>query len=123
MRLGDLDALKEKFASWDDLKFMPVMREKALKLIDDAQAVELDESVIQEVLNKRCMTAVANDYLVALHGNRPQGEWARHDKWVGGEYVGGFYHVNCPIEDGYYSKWRTNFCPNCGQPMMKEDAE
>ena len=43
--------------------------------IDNAPTVELDESVIQEVLNKRCMTAVANDYLVALHGKRPQGEW------------------------------------------------
>lgn len=53
----------------------------------------------------------------------PQGEWARHDEWRGGEYIGGFYHVNCPCEDGYYSKWRTNFCPNCGQPMMKGDAE
>ena len=55
--------------------------------------------------------------------NRSQGEWARHDEWVGGEYVGGFYHVNCPCEDGYYSKWRTNFCPNCGHPMMKGGAE
>lgn len=26
----------------------------------------LDESVIQEVLNKRCMTAVANEYLIRL---------------------------------------------------------
>lgn len=34
----------------------------------------LDESVIQEVLNKRCMTAVTNEYLIALHGKRPQGE-------------------------------------------------
>ena len=54
---------------------------------------------------------------------RPQGKWARHDEWVGGEYVGGFYHVNCPCEEGYYSKWETNFCPNCGQPMMKGGTE
>lgn len=51
------------------------------------------------------------------------GEWARHDEWRGGEYIGGFYHVNCPCEDGYYSKWRTNFCPNCGLPMQKGDAK
>lgn len=44
------------------------------ELIDNAQAVELDESVIQEVLNKRGMTAVANEYLVTLHGKRPQDE-------------------------------------------------
>ena len=59
---------------------------------------------------------------VVIPIQRTTGEWARHDEWVGGEYVGGFYHVNCPCEDGYYSKWRTNFCPNCGQPMMKEEA-
>ena len=55
--------------------------------------------------------------------SRPQGEWARHEEWVGGEYVGGFYHVNCRCEDGYYSKWETNFCPNCGLPMKKGGAE
>ena len=54
---------------------------------------------------------------------RPQGEWARHDEWRSGEYIGGFYHVNCPCEDGYYSKWETNFCPNCGLPMKKGGAE
>lgn len=45
------------------------------ELIDNAPTVELDECVIQEVLSKRCMTAVANEYLIALHGKRPQGEW------------------------------------------------
>ena len=54
-----------------------------------------------------------------LDRERSQGEWARHDEWAGGEYIGGFYHVNCPCEDGYYSKWETNFCPNCGLPMKK----
>jgi len=48
---------------------------KILLVIDNAPTVELDESVIQEVLNKRCMTAVANEYLIELHGKRPQGEW------------------------------------------------
>lgn len=52
----------------------------------------------------------------------PQGEWKRHDEWRNGEYIGGFYHVNCPCEDGYYSKWETNFCPNCGLPMKKGGA-
>lgn len=37
--------------------------------------VELDDDVIQEVLNKRCMSAVANEYLIALHGKRRQGKW------------------------------------------------
>lgn len=50
---------------------------------------------------------------------RPQGEWKRHDEWINGEYIGGFYHVNCPNENGYYSKWTTNYCPNCGARMQK----
>ena len=50
---------------------------------------------------------------------RPQGEWKRHDEWRNGEYIGGFYHVNCPNENGYYSKWTYNFCPNCGAKMQK----
>jgi hypothetical protein len=57
---------------------------------------------------------------------RPQGEWARHDEWVGGEYVGGFYHIDCPcidLESAFYSKWRTNFCPNCGASMKKGGAK
>ena len=45
------------------------------KWIDNAPSVELYESVIQKVLNKRCMTAVANEYLIALHGKKPQGKW------------------------------------------------
>ena len=49
------------------------------EIIDNAPTVELDENVIQEVLNKRCMTAVANEYLIALHGKRPQGEFSRKD--------------------------------------------
>ena len=54
--------------------------------------------------------------------NRPLGEWKRHDDWVNGIYVGGFYHVNCPNENGYYSRWTTNFCPNCGA-IMKDGTE
>lgn len=54
---------------------------------------------------------------VVIPMTRPTGEWERHDEWRNGEYIGGFYHVNCPCEDGYYSKWETNFCPNCGAEM------
>lgn len=42
-----------------------------LRDIENAQTVELTETEVQEVLNKRCMTAVANDYLIALHGKIP----------------------------------------------------
>ena len=76
--------------------------------INNAPTVELDESVIQEVLNKRCMTAVANEYLVALHGTKPQGEWhidksgVRWCKFCGSSEV---------------SAW-ANFCHNCGAKMV-----
>ena len=45
-------------------------------IIENAPTVELTESEVQEVLNKRCMTAVANEYLIALHGKteRPKGD-------------------------------------------------
>jgi hypothetical protein len=54
---------------------------------------------------------------------RPQGVWARHDEWVGGEYVGGFYHVCCPCNDGYFVKWRMKYCGNCGAPMQINGKE
>lgn len=58
--------------------------------------------------------------------DRPKGEWALLDEWVNGVYTGGFYHVNCPvIEEGYkkYTRWTTDFCPNCGAPMLKGGEE
>jgi hypothetical protein len=53
----------------DHLLYLPI----AFKdLIDNAPTVELTETEIQEVLNKRCMTAVANEFLIALHMRRIQ---------------------------------------------------
>ena len=40
--------------------------ENIYNIIDNAPTVEFNESVIQEFLNKRCMTAVANEYLISL---------------------------------------------------------
>lgn len=54
---------------------------------------------------------------------RPQGEWKRHDEWVSGDYVGGFYHVNCPVKDGLFVKWPMKYCGNCGAPMQLNDKE
>lgn len=83
--------------------------------IAEAPTIELDESVIQSVLNKRCMTVVTNEYLVALHGKRPHGKWIEHY-----DSSDGFTWLTCSrcmykaYEDDY------NFCPNCGADMRKE---
>lgn len=91
MRLGDLDALsafvgdlrstlhKEqstfKAMTQSEFEIKDSMLLSFQYAIDNAPTVELTETEIQEVLNKRCMTAVANEYLIALHGKRPQGEY------------------------------------------------
>ena len=96
--------------------------------LDNAPTIEFPP-----VINMKPLTAEEKQGLIdALKKSRLKvvklddvgirGEWARHDEWVNGEYVGGFYHVNCPvIEEGYalYSRWETRFCPNCGAPMLK----
>lgn len=114
MRLIDADELKEDLRQYftdgvldgvsAKLAFHQIMHD-----IDNAPTVELH------------MGRMTNGIVIPIE--RPQGEWARHDEWVGGVYVGGFYHVNCTCEDGYYSKWETNFCPNCGRPMKKGAEE
>ena len=81
--------------------------------------VTFDENKLKEIVQTEVIEKIKSGELV-IKDERPQGEWARHDEWVGGEYVGGFYHVGCPcidLETAYYSKWRTHFCPNCGVSM------
>ena len=89
-------------------------------IIDNATPVELDESVIQEVLNKRCMTAVANEHLIELHGKRPQGEWITGGKDVTGQY---FYDEFICNQCFVVVTDKSNFCPNCGAKMQKGGAE
>lgn len=88
-------------------------------LIDNAPTVEPEE--VAKL--KRENASLEQEMLYCRENwkkaERSQGEWKRRDEWVGGEYIGGFYHVNCPCEDGYYSKWEYNFCPNCGAGMVK----
>lgn len=87
-------------------------------LIDKAPTVEIDEGVIQKVLNSRCMTAVSNEYLMALHG---QGE-RPHGKWI-------FKHnssdIWCSVCDENFDEipQKFNYCPNCGADMRKESNE
>lgn len=95
-----------------------------ISVIDNAPTVELDEGVIQEVLNKRCMPAVTNEYLIALHGKggTPQGEWIDEsrdsllctccNKRVYKPFIGGF-----PTERSQH--YYPNFCAFCGADMRK----
>lgn len=91
-------------------------------IIDNAPTVELDESVIQEVLNKRCMTVVANEYLVALHGKRPQGEWIEVTQRISDSETS--THWECSIcrepdrKDG-----KSKFCCECGADMRGENTD
>ena len=110
---------------------------EVIMTIDKAPTVELTESEVQEVLNKRCMTAVANEYLIALHGKterpkeselvkaylqgfntgveivknaRLQGEWlfVSRNCW------------KCPYCQELTNEGK-NFCPNCGAYMRGEN--
>lgn len=63
------EALRNEVDSWGCNDFD---KYDFLEAIDDAPTVELTETEIQEVLNKRCMTAVANEFLIALHMRRIQ---------------------------------------------------
>ena len=125
MRLIDANVLKDAIIAMDylsetNLNFI-------CKAIDNAPTVELDESIIQEVLNKRCMTAVANEYLIALHGSskRPHGTWIeRTDRITLDTY---YECSNCkePWTTIEGTPWDNgmNFCPNCGADMRKGGNE
>lgn len=88
----------------------------AYREIDNAPTVELDESVIQEVLNKRCMTVVTNEYLIALHGKRSPGKWIKKVDDAGFvSYICSECGAEIEVEDTKDDK----FCFNCGAKMQK----
>ena len=114
MRLIDADELKKAFEDTVCIEPMPYAFVK--QIIDNAPTVQHDEIVIQEVLNKRCMTAVANEYLVALHGKRPQGKWIfKHNS----------SDIWCSVCDENFDEipQKFNYCPNCGADMRGDTYE
>lgn len=122
----------DKFERWNKTITCAEFETFIRDVIDDAPTVELSPVINMKPLTKEERQGLIDAFkksrltVVKLDDERPQGEWARHDEWVNGEYVGGFYHVNCPvIEEGYalYSRWETCFCPNCGAPMLKGGDE
>ena len=115
MRLGDLDALKTKIEiNFSRKPEAQAIYKHLIDIIEDAPTVCGNNS-------KWCESCVSKGKCAST---RPQGKWARHDEWRNSEYIGGFYHINCPeIENGaaIFSKWESNFCPNCGADMRGEE--
>lgn len=126
MRLIDTDALKKHIIEIFEIKERFDKKwatglKYSLKIIDNAPTVEITETEIQEVLNKRCMTAVANEYLIDLQNNRAKAEWINHrEVYDDGRKK---YHTcsNCGteiVETDY-----DNYCSCCGAKMKRREAE
>lgn len=129
MRLIDADELKKALAKNITIWTFNVSYDGILaEIIDNAPTVapsfNLDNITEEEIKKFRIILQRANSKgLLVINEERPQGEWKRHDEWRNGEYIGGFYHVNCPCEDGLFVKWQMNYCGNCGAPMQLEEEE
>lgn len=140
------EALKKAIETYDKFAYLPngklcpcrdlvelemyvpyIHFDDVIKAIDNAPTVKFSLMPADESKDEAYMRGYEKGKVEGILRNNaiPQGEWARHDEWRNGEYIGGFYHINCPeIEKGMalFSKWETNFCPNCGA-QMKGGAE
>lgn len=103
---NDYYRFKHGFASDDDSVLIEKIFENAVPLEN------LTEADIQEVLNKCCMTAVANEYLIALHNKncKPKGKWIPRLHASEND----IYVCSCCAKELGYD---PNFCPNCGADM------
>ena len=109
MRLIDADELSEHKFTRKLAKGSDYMRgwNDAIDAIDDNAPI-VDESDIQAVLNKKCMTIVTNEHLRALYGIGPYGEWIEDNG-----------NIACSHCHGIWLYRRTDFCPNCGAKMKR----
>lgn len=119
MRLIDADALKEDFLSKGDFISAEIIdNATTISAMDiavvgyEAAFKNLTETDIQKVLNKYCMTAVANEYLIALHNKNgtPKGKWLPRLHASEND----IYICSCCAKELGYD---PNFCPNCGAYM------
>ena len=93
-------------------------------IIDNAPTVKLTETEIQEVLNKRCMTAVNNEFLIALQLKTMCGRWDEICEPFGWDDI---LSARCSVcGESYPYPEDTGFndivemfkyCPNCGAKM------
>lgn len=72
MRLIDADSLINVIEN----SYLTAGEKRLFKIkVNKAPTVEITEEEIQNQLNARCMSVVANEYLIALHNNRITAEW------------------------------------------------
>ena len=97
-------------------------------IVDNAPTVKLTETEIQEVLNKRCMTAVANDFLIALQLKTLHGKWDEICEPFGWDDILSARCSVCGESYPYPEGTGFNdivemfkFCPNCGAKMEAGD--
>lgn len=106
---GDLisrEALKDQFRNLFDLKFLPVLQEMLLGIIDNAPAVQQNWRFYYD-----------HGYAQAKRDfERPQGEWVVYGKQ--GDIPITDRCTNCNYEMKWY-KTKYNFCPQCGADMQK----
>lgn len=121
VRLIDAEALRNEVDTWGCNDFD---KYDFLEAIDNAPTVKLTETEIQEVLNKRCMTAVANDFLIALQLKTMRGRWDEIREPFGWDDI---LSARCSVcGESYPYPEDTGFndivemfkyCPNCGAKM------
>ena len=97
-------------------------------IVDNAPTVNLTETEIQEVLNERCMTAVANEFLIALQLKHLHGRWDEIREPFGWNDI---LSARCSVcGESYPYPEDTGFndivemfkyCPNCGAKMEAGD--
>lgn len=111
MRLGDLDALKEKLSGENYQTYTheygyAIPTEWVMNAIDNAPTVDIWQ-LRQEATENALKKAEV------LYG-RPQGEWL-YEKPNGKTYSDFVFCSVCHKHGGFY---KTNFCPNCGAKMQ-----
>ena len=125
MRLGDLDALKDRLKEL--LKTEPSSiygcgLRLAIENIDNAPTVEIPENAVNCVLTMfgkcsynetGCSDCEIKDKIRKALNERPQGEWIRKPN----KYRVNICCTNCGYDDGYSC---FKYCPNCGADMQKK---
>lgn len=128
MRIGDLDALKKKLQARRDNgeedfdKGYNIGIETAIDLINNAPELGYEDGIISvETATRRSIEledAYNNGWSDGFsegEDERPQGEWIIHKD----------YNESCRYgcnQCGNLNNIPSNFCPNCGAKMKKEDV-